>query len=306
VKVTATIATRELLQVAEVAALAGAEVASAWARRRSELEIEEKAAPDDLVSQADRDAERAIRRSIAELRPDDGVLGEEGGAAAGSSGICWLIDPIDGTTNYLYGRPDWAVSVAAVLEEERQTLAAVVAEPAAGKVTVAIRGGGAWSDGRLRCRAAGGLPRSLVEVNWGSIAQRAKAAELIAALGPRVRDIRRGGSAAAGLAQVADGRADAYWGPGLQPWDGAAGALIAREAGAVVGDLDGETDGDWPPSGNVLAAPRALWDPLREILQRVYVEEWHEGIRTRPRIGRTAEGAGEARRVVTKTPGTSP
>jgi myo-inositol-1(or 4)-monophosphatase len=271
VEVTIGIEARELLAIGRRAADAGAEVATAWARRREELRVEEKAAADDLVSQADRDTEAAIRAVLAERRPDDGVLGEEDGAIPGRSGIEWLIDPIDGTTNYLYGRADWAVSVAAVHSANSRTLAGVVAEPALGLVTEAFRGGGAWSDGRrLRRRGAVELERALVEVNWGRPQQRRLSADLLRALGPRVRDVRRGGSAAAALAQVADGRADAYWGPGLQAWDGAAGALIAAEAGAKVGDLDGLSDGNWPAGGAILAAAPGLWEPLRQLLRGVY------------------------------------
>jgi myo-inositol-1(or 4)-monophosphatase len=265
------IETRELLAVARRAAEAGVEVASTWSRRREELRVEEKAAADDLVSQADRDTEAAIRAALAEARPEDGVLGEEDGMVAGESGIHWLVDPIDGTTNYLYGRPDWAVSVAAVRSADSRTLAGVVAEPALGLVTEASLGGGAWSDGRrLQGGRAVDLERALVEVNWGRPAQRGLAGDLLRALVPRVRDVRRGGSAAAALAQVADGRADAYWGPGLQPWDGAAGALIVSEAGGDVGDLEGTTGGDWPVGGDVLASVPFLWEPLRDILRDVY------------------------------------
>jgi myo-inositol-1(or 4)-monophosphatase len=271
VEVATGVETRELLAVARRAAEAGVEVASAWARRREELRVEEKAAADDLVSQADRDTEAAIRAVLAERRPEDGILGEEQGSAAGSSGIEWLIDPIDGTTNYLYGRADWAVSVAAVHSANARTMAGVVAEPALGRVTEASRGGGAWSEGRrLRRRSGVELERSLVEVNWGRPRQRRLAADLLRELVPRVRDVRRGGSAAAALVQVADGRADAYWGPGLQAWDGTAGALIAAEAGAEVGDLDGPSGGDWPASGNVLAAAPGLWEPLHRLLRGVY------------------------------------
>jgi myo-inositol-1(or 4)-monophosphatase len=282
-KAATSVDTGELLAVARRAAEAGVEVASAWSRRREELEVEEKAAPDDLVSQADRDTERAIRAVLAEARPEDAILGEEDGGTAGESGIRWLVDPIDGTTNYLYGRPDWAVSVAAVRGEDSRTLAGVVAEPALGRLTEASLGNGAWGQGpggdpevggkdrrRLRCRPAVDLDRALVEVNLGLPEQRPRAAELMRALVPRVRDVRRGGSAAAALAQVADGRADAYWGPGLQPWDGAAGALIASEAGASVGDLGQLTNGGWPPGGDVLAAVPSLWEPLREILAGIY------------------------------------
>jgi myo-inositol-1(or 4)-monophosphatase len=263
--------TRELLAVARRATEVGVEVANTWSRRRQELRVEEKAAADDLVSQADRDTEASIRAVLAEARPEDGVLGEEDGMVAGESEIHWLVDPIDGTTNYLYGRPDWAVSVAAVRSADSRTLVGVVAEPALGLVTEALLGDGAWSDGRrLRRRRAVDLERALVEVNWGRPAQRGLAGDLLRALVPRVRDVRRGGSAAAALVQVADGRADAYWGPGLQPWDGAAGALIASEAGADVGDLERPTGGNWPAGGDVLAAAPSLWEPLREILGDVY------------------------------------
>lgn len=264
------IESRVLVELARRATEAGVEVASAWSRRREELQVEEKAAADDLVSQADRDTEAAIRAVLVEARPEDGVLGEEEGMIVGRSGVHWLVDPIDGTTNYLYGRPDWAVSVAAVESSSSRTLAAVVAEPALGRTTEASLGGGAWSDGRcLRRRDAVDLSRALVEVNWGRPVQRAFTPDLLRALLPCVRDVRRGGSAAAALAQVADGRADAYWGPGLQPWDGAAGALLVSEAGGVVGDLEHPTGGDWPAGGDVLAAAPSLWEPLREILRSV-------------------------------------
>ncbi len=262
---------RELLAVARRAADAGAEVAGDWFHRREELRVEEKAAPDDLVSEADRSTERAIRQVLHQLCPEDGILGEEDGMVAGDSGVHWLIDPIDGTTNYLYGRPDWAVSVAAVRSADSRTLAGVVAEPALGRTAEACLGEGAWSDGRLlRRQQPVDLERALVEVNWGRPPQRRLAADLMRTLVPRVRDVRRGGSAAAALVQVADGRADAYWGPGLQAWDGAAGALIASEAGTTIGDLDEATGGDWPAGGDVLAAVPSLWGPLRELLRGVY------------------------------------
>jgi myo-inositol-1(or 4)-monophosphatase len=261
----------ELLAVARRAAAVGAEVATNWARRRDELKVEEKAGADDLVSQADRDTERAIRAVIEETRPEDAILGEEDGDSSGSSGVRWFVDPIDGTTNYLYGRPDWAVSVAAVRSADAKTLVGVVAEPALDRLTEASLGGGAWSDGRrLRRQATVDLQRAIIEVNLGRPDQRHLAGALLDALVPQVRDVRRGGSAAAALAQVADGRADAYWGPGLQAWDGAAGALIAAEAGGEVGDLDAPTDGDWPTGGDVLAAAPGLSEPLRELLGDVY------------------------------------
>jgi myo-inositol-1(or 4)-monophosphatase len=261
----------ELLAVAHEAAREGAAMAMSWRRNLTALEVEEKAASDDLVSQADRDTERAIRAVLARLRPDDAVLGEEDGETGEASAVRWLIDPIDGTTNYLYGRSEWAVSIAAVGRDDSRTLVGVVAEPALDRLSEAAAGRGAWAGGeRLRCNPAADLSRALIEVNLGRPAQRAWAGAMVDALLPRVRDVRRGGSAAAALAQVADGRADGYWGPGLQPWDGAAGALLVAEAGGSLGDLGAQTGRCWPASGNVLAAPEPLWEPLRELLAEVY------------------------------------
>jgi myo-inositol-1(or 4)-monophosphatase len=260
----------EVLSVARLAVQAGAEVAQQWRRRAGQLRIEEKAGPADLVSQADRDAERAMRAVLAERRPGDGVLGEEQGAVAGRSDIRWLVDPIDGTTSYLYGRCDWAVSVAAAHRDGR-LLAGVVAEPAAGRTTEARSGGGTWSQGeRVAALQQDDLERALIEVNLGRPDQRSHAGAMVAALTPHVRDLRRGGSAAAALAAVASGRADAAWLPGLQPWDCAAGILLVREAGGVVGDLAGPVPGTWPGSGDVLAAAPGLWEPLRALLSAVY------------------------------------
>jgi myo-inositol-1(or 4)-monophosphatase len=260
-----------LRDVARAAAAAGARVATDWRRRAVDLRVEEKAASDDLVSQADREAEAAIRAVLADRRPDDAIVGEESGRRDGTSGVVWVVDPIDGTTNYLYGRPDWAVSVAA-LDAAGSIVAAVVAEPAVDRVTEATRGGGAWSGGR---RAGpldqDDLGRALVELNVGSPAQRPRFGAVAAALVGRVRDVRRSASAAAALAQVATGRADAAWLPGLKPWDCAAGILLVTEAGGVVGDLDGACSGGVPPSGDVLAASPALWETLRTLLREPFL-----------------------------------
>lgn len=263
----------ELLAVARTAARAGARVALDWRARADRLRVEEKVGPADLVSQADRDAERAIRAVLAELRPDDAVLGEEQGAAAGRSGVRWLVDPIDGTTSYLYGRADWAVSVAAAHVDGDRLLAGVVAEPMSDRLTEARAGGGTWSGGvRVAPLRQDDLQRALVEVNLGRPEQRPRAGAMVAALAPRVRDLRRGGSAAAGLANVATGRADAAWLPGLQPWDCAAGILLVAEAGGVVGDLGERCAATWPRSGDVLAAAGPLWDALRVMLSGAYAD----------------------------------
>jgi myo-inositol-1(or 4)-monophosphatase len=259
-----------VLAVALRATEAGAQVAMRWRERTSQLRIEEKAGPADLVSQADLESEAAIRAVLSDRRPHDGILGEEQGAVAGRSDVCWLIDPIDGTTSYLYGRSDWAVSVAAA-DREGRLLAGVVAEPGAGRLAHARSGAVTCSAGvPVSVAHQEDLARVLVEVNLGRPDQRRRAGDMVAALAPRVRDLRRGGSAAAALAGVAAGRADAAWLPGLQPWDCAAGVLLVQQAGGVVGDLSGPTPGTWPRSGDVLATGPDLFEPLRSLLSTVY------------------------------------
>ncbi|CAL9608853.1 3'(2'),5'-bisphosphate nucleotidase CysQ [Streptomyces sp. enrichment culture] len=282
----------DLLGLARDAARAGARTATSWRGRAHGLLVEEKAGPDDLVSQADRDTERAIRAVLAEHRPHDTVLGEEEGTTTGRSGVRWIIDPIDGTTNYLYGRPDWAVSVAAADADGDRLLAGVVIEPVPGLLTEARAGARTTANGTptaVLCQHD--LARALVEVNLGRPEQRPRAGPMVNALLPRVRDVRRGGSAAAALAQVATGRADALWAPGLQPWDCAAGVLLVQQAGGTAGDLTGPTPGTWPRSGDVLAAPPALWESLRSLLAVVYPRTGA------PRTGRAdtgGEGQGRA------------
>jgi myo-inositol-1(or 4)-monophosphatase len=261
----------DLLSTARLAAAAGAEVALSWRDAAGALRVREKAGPGDLVSQADHDTERAVRAVLARRRPQDGILGEEQGSVAGSTGVRWLVDPIDGTTSYLYGRSDWAVSVAAYAEADGRLLAGVVTEPVLGRSTEASVGGGAWSAGaRLHIRTPADLSRMLVEINLGRPDQRGRAGAMVGVLTPQVRDLRRSGSAAAALAKVATGRADAAWIPGVQPWDCAAGVLLAEQAGALVGDLSGPTPGTWPASGDVLAAPPAIWPRLRELIAGAY------------------------------------
>jgi myo-inositol-1(or 4)-monophosphatase len=258
----------QLLEAALSAASAGAAVALEWSTR--ELAIEHKAGPDDLVSQADRETEWAIRAVLTQARPDDALRGEEGHALVGTSGVEWLIDPIDGTTSYLYGRPDWSISVAA-RDLDGRLLAAVVSEPVLDRVVWALADGGTWADGvRVEPLDQDHLARAVVEVNLGRPEQRPRAGAVVGALVPRVRDLRRGGSAAVALANVATGRADAAWQPGLQAWDCAAGILLVTEAGGTVGDLDGPLGPVVPDSGDVLAAPPALWEPLRDLLAAVW------------------------------------
>ena len=184
-----------------------------------------------------------------QLRPDDGVLGEEGGSRAGTSGITWVVDPIDGTVNYLYGLPAWAVSVAAVSGDADPAtwtvLAGCVHAPATGETWTAARGAGAHLDGRrLAMTPAPPLERCLLGTGFGYVAQRRRAqARVLAELLPRVRDVRRIGAAAIDLCQVATGRLDLYYERGLQPWDLAAASLVVEEAGGVVVGLRGERAG---------------------------------------------------------------
>ena len=195
-----------------------------------------KSSVTDLVTAYDRWAEEAIVAAILEARPDDGFVGEEGASVTGRSGVTWLIDPIDGTTNFVYGLPGCSVSVAARIEDR----------PAAGAVHDLVRderfrataGGGATRDGgAIRCAESDDLATALVATGFSYDAdrRRAQAAVMVEML-PRVRDIRRLGGAAVDLCSVACGRVDAYFERGLGPWDHAAGALIAQEAGAVVLD----------------------------------------------------------------------
>jgi myo-inositol-1(or 4)-monophosphatase len=259
-----------LLAVAVEAARAGGDVSLQWQGRRDTLRVEQKAGPNDLVSAADRDSERSIRAVLEKQRPHDAVVGEEFGSTSGSSGIWWAIDPIDGTTNYLYGRADWAVSVAA-MSVEGDILAAVVLEPVIALLTSAARDKGTTINGEpVSVSHVPDLKTALVEMNLGRSEQRASTAKAISILLPHINDMRRSGSAAAALAQVASGRADAFWGPGLNVWDCAAGVLLTRESGCLVGDLHGSLSSGIPASGDILAAGKPIWDDLVSLLSPLY------------------------------------
>lgn len=201
--------------------------------------IDTKSTPTDPVTVVDTETEILIRARLADLRPGDAVLGEEGGRDGGPEGIRWVVDPIDGTVNFLYGIPAYAISVAAQLDGV--SVAGAVVDVAGGAVYSAARGHGATlheADGAvhaLRCTTVTEVSMSLLATGFGyAPARRQRQGELIAALLPQVRDIRRIGSAALDLCMVAAGRVDAHFEHGLSPWDWAAGSLIAEEAGAVV------------------------------------------------------------------------
>jgi len=215
-------------------------------RRRHVSVAATKSSAQDVVTAMDLASEALLRRRLAELRPDDGILGEEEGFQAGTSGITWVVDPIDGTVNYLYGLPAYAVSVAAVVGPPQPAtwtaLAGCVFAPEDGRTYTAGRGLGARLDGRLlQVNAARTLIDSLVGTGFGYTAsRRTSQARIVAELLPRVRDIRRVGSAALDLCTLAAGGLDLYYERGLQPWDMAAGALVAQEAGAQVTGLRGQ------------------------------------------------------------------
>jgi len=203
-----------------------------------------KSSPTDVVTVMDQRSELLLRTLLLGERPTDSLLGEEGGDVVGTSDITWVVDPIDGTVNYLYGIPAYAVSIAAVTGDPRdpgghEVLAGCVHNPVSGETFTATLGGGSFLDGRrLQVNDVQDIGQCLLATGFGyEASRRRKQAQVIAALLPQVRDIRRIGSGALDLCQVACGRVDAYLERGLQPWDLAAGGLVAREAGALVTGL---------------------------------------------------------------------
>ncbi len=239
---------------------AGTRLVASLSRLR--VSILTKSSATDLVTEMDQAIEAFLVGSILAVRPHDAIEGEEGSSRPGSSGVRWHIDPIDGTVNYVHGIPGFCVSIAA--EVDRALVAGVVVSPLHGEVFTATRGGGALcNDSPIRCSNSIDLALALVGTGFSyQSVRRTQQAEVLTHALPRVADIRRVGSAALDLCWVACGRYDGYFEAGLSTWDYAAGALIAAEAGAVVGDLRGG-----PPSTDfVVAAPAALFGPLRDLL----------------------------------------
>jgi len=193
-----------------------------------------KSSPIDIVTEADQACEELIRERLLGARPDDGFLGEEGHDSEGTSGVRWIVDPIDGTVNYLYGIPQYAVSIAATRGDE--VVAGVVLNPVAGLEYAATLGGGATCNGvPLQVRPTPTLPQSLIATGFGyETAVRERQAHSVARMLPQVRDIRRLGSCALDLCAVAAGQVDGYVEEGPHLWDYSAGGLVAREAGATM------------------------------------------------------------------------
>lgn len=221
-----------------------------------------KSSPTDLVSEADLLAEKAIRDVLEARAPDDAIMGEEGTDTPGTSGVRWVIDPLDGTTNYFYGVPAYAVSIA--VEVDGDVVAGVVADPSRHETFTAVRGGGATCNGRpIACSQATVLGHSLIGTGFSyEPDRRARQGAVVGAVLPVARDVRRFGAAALDLCWVGCGRLDGYYEKGLQAWDLAAGALIAAEAGAIVGDLSGGP----ASTAFALASAPAIFDELRSLL----------------------------------------
>jgi myo-inositol-1(or 4)-monophosphatase len=204
-----------------------------------ELRITAKSTATDLVTEMDQWAEAHITEALLAARPDDSVLGEEGVDHVGTSGVSWSIDPIDGTINFIHGLPSFCVSIAAVVEG--LSVAGVVASPLHREVFTAALGSGAFcNDEPIACATPLSLARSVVGTGFGyDPARRRRQAEVLVRVIDQIADVRRSGSAALDLCRVACGRLDAYWEVGLNPWDLAAGSLIATEAGARCEGFDG-------------------------------------------------------------------
>jgi len=250
----------------EIAVRIAREAAATALRMRAEAitDVRTKSTDTDVVTAADQAVERQVVAALAAERPGEGVLGEEYGdsAEAATGPVRWILDPIDGTVNYLYGLPQYAVSLAA--EVDGVVVAGVVHNPATGDEWTATLGGGAWRAGRrLSGSARTTLDQTLLATGFGyDQARRAHQGAVVAALLTRVRDIRRFGAASLDLCMAAEGSVDAYFEKGLNPWDHAAGGLVATEAGLLVSGLAGRPAG----ADMVVAAPPAIFAALHDAL----------------------------------------
>jgi myo-inositol-1(or 4)-monophosphatase len=278
-----------LLRIAVDAAAEAGRLLASWRGDLRPEVIDTKSSPTDVVTEMDRRSEALITGRIRAVRPGDTVLGEEGGQTAGGSApdggdagnnggppgprlVRWVVDPLDGTVNYLYGLPDWAVSIAA--EVDGAVVAGVVEVPRYGETFTALAGQGAWLHRggtaiALRSNPGVALGQALVGTGFGYAAGRRQVqGEVVAALLPYVRDIRRGGSAAVDLCSVAAGRLDAFFERGLNYWVYSAGGLIAREASALVGGLAGRAES----TSMAIAAGPGLYRQLDAFLTRLNPE----------------------------------
>lgn len=265
----------DALALRDLAARLATEAGTLVADGRARAEVAATKSSDiDIVTQMDLAAEELLRERLAALRPHDAILGEEGHEQEGTSGLTWVLDPIDGTVNYLYGLPHYAVSVAVVeggSDPGTWTQVAGAVYDGSGVLWQAARGHGALRDGRpLAPRAEVPLSHTLLATGFQYVAERRAAqGRIVAQLLSSVRDIRRLGAASVDLCLAAAGHVDAYYEHGLKPWDFAAGALIASEAGLRVGNLDGQA----PDGGLLIAAPHGTWEALRDALEAAGARE---------------------------------
>ncbi len=267
-------AEQELLELAVEAARLGGGLLAERASQGAEREISSKSTPTDLVSEADVASQRAIHELLRTRRPGDGFLGEEeGGEIEGESGLRWIVDPLDGTVNFLFGIPQWCVSVA--VAGPGGTIAGAVYDPSRDELFTATREGPARLSGPAGVSELGGrqggpggggeaLSSAMVATGLAYDAGvRARQARTLATLAPRVRDIRRFGSAALDLCWTAAGRFDAYYERSVKQWDVAAGALVCARAGLELRELGATTDLPW----GVLAARAGIADELLGLVQ---------------------------------------
>ena len=221
--------------------------------------------PGDFVSAADRKAEQTIRDELMEARPNYGWLGEESEPVEGKDPTRrWIVDPLDGTTNFLHGLPHWCVSIG--LEHKGEMVAGVILDPIRDEIFVAEKGQGAWlNDRRIRVSGRRDIAQMIFAtgVPWGDSEELPKALGDMAKLLPRCAGVRRFGAAALDIAYVAAGRYDGFWERGLHAWDIAAGLCILREAGALFGSL---TEGDVLETGNMIAANGEIYESFRKLL----------------------------------------
>ncbi len=271
-----------LLRIAVAAAAEAGRLLASWRGDERPEVVQTKSSPTDIVTEMDRRSEALITSRIRAYRPGDTVLGEEGGQTSGGLAgeddgslpgrVRWIVDPLDGTVNYLYGLRAWAVSIAA--EVDGGVVAGVVEVPRHGETFTAVTGQGAWlhrGEARQALRCSSGVPldQALVGTGFGyDPGRRQVQGEVVAALLPHIRDIRRGGSAAVDLCSVASGRLDAFYERGLNYWDFAAGGLIAREAGALVGGLAGRAES----TSMAVAAGPGLFQQLETFLCKLNPE----------------------------------
>lgn len=230
------------------------------------FDVATKSTRTDMVTDADQGSQSLIERLILDARPGDGLLGEEGAARAGTSGVRWVFDPLDGTTNFIYGIPAYAVSIA--VEVEGEVVAGVVHDVALREVFTAAKGRGARRNGAaIAISGNTDLGTALLATGFGyDPAARAEQAAMVARILPHIRDIRRGGSAALDLCHVASGQLDGYFEYRLNPWDIAAGGLIVREAGGVTAGFGGRSFAD----GYVIACAPGLLPGATALIDQAY------------------------------------